>query len=140
LTLCAPPYAVTQRRNVDSGKWLVNGAKTSLPECMENVREQDLRRVAAAQAEVEIETRENHDLSCTDQSVADESSTNVRTLLVLDIEVHHTLDDVGDHLAQPISVRSLFGNVGKCNAGLGHRGVLRFRVTCGKPTLNQNPR
>jgi len=48
---------------------------------MGEAREGGLRRVAPALVEVEIETREKHELSLTDQFVTDIPLDDVRTLL-----------------------------------------------------------
>ena len=53
-------HAATKRRQRQMARQL---CENQLAECIGNVREQGLRRVAPALAEVEIETRENHELS-----------------------------------------------------------------------------
>jgi hypothetical protein len=41
---------------------------------------------------------------------------------------------VADHLAEADRCPPAFQKVGKCNAGLGHRGALPFRDRSGNPT------
>lgn len=76
-----PWYLATQRRNVVSGKCCVTCAKTSLPWFIGDPHDQSPRRVADSTLNVQIETRENHELSLSLRCVTGQQPVNVRTVV-----------------------------------------------------------